>query len=717
MSLEITPELLKITIDGVIVEVTSDSMILDAILTHEIDIPHLCKSDTQSPLGACRTCLVEITGNSRLVAACHTPVTDGMEISTDSERTNRIRRGVLDLTIGMSADGHGQGQAALYANSHGLRSSTYLPNPRIYRDESNVFFSLDMSDCILCGRCVDACQNTQHIGAIGINGLGDTAQIGSAFNTSWRDSNCTSCGQCVSECPTGALLPKTLIGSSSSHRMKKNTDTVSTICPYCGVGCGLVVHRAEEKIVWVDGEPNNQSSLGMTCVKGRFGLDFIHSEERLTTPLIRRDGQLKPASWDEALQLIAEKFADAQGRFASIASAKATNEDGYIQQKFVRAVMKTNSIDHCSRLCHAPSVVALMEQVGSGATSNSYSDYEQAGALLVVGSDTSQNHPVIASRLRKAVQENSAVLIVINPIEIELCEVATVHLQPRPGTDVALLNAMANVILKENLEDQSFIEQRTEGFDEWRQTVLQVSPEDAEKICGVPAQDIRHAARLFASPPLSKEGNSRGACTIWGMGVTQHTMGSDNARALINLALLCGQVGGIGNGISPLRGQNNVQGCSDVGCLPNVFPGYEAVDTVEIHNRWSTAWNTELAFEKGLQSTAMIEAMIDGSIDTMYVVGENPLLSDPFLAHATEAFKKLSFLVVQDIFMHETAEIADVVLPAAAFAEKNGTFTNSERRVQLVRKIVNPPGDAREDWEIINEIARRVLIFLMKCLL
>ena len=712
MSLEVTPKVLKITIDGVENEVVSGSMILDAILAQEIDIPHLCKSDSQGPLGACRTCLVEIAGSSRLVAACHTPVTDGMEVSTDSERTNRIRRGVLDLTIGMSADGRGQGQAALYANSHGLSSSTYVPNPRSSKDESNVFFSLDMNDCILCGRCVDACQNTQHIGAIGINGLGENAQIGSAFNASWRDSNCTSCGQCVSECPTGALLPKTLIGSASSHRMGRDTDIVSTTCPYCGVGCGLLVHRAEERIVWVDGEPNNQSSLGMTCVKGRFGLDFVHSEDRLTTPLIRRNGRLESASWDEALQLIAEKFVEARGSFASIASAKATNEDGYIQQKFVRAVMQTNSIDHCSRLCHAPSVVALMEQVGSGATSNSYLDYEQAGTLLVVGSDTSQNHPVIASRLRKAVQENDAALIVINPIEIELCEVATVHLQPRPGTDVALLNAMANVILEENLEDQIFISQRMEGFEEWRETVQQISPEDAEKICGVPAEDIRRAARLFADPPLSQNGNPRGSCTIWGMGVTQHTMGSDNARALINLALLCGQVGGIGNGISPLRGQNNVQGCSDVGCLPNVFPGYEAVDTVESHDRWSAAWNTELTFEKGLQSTTMIESMLKGTIDTMYVVGENPLLSDPFLAHATEAFKNLSFLVVQDIFMHETAEIADVVLPAAAFAEKDGTFTNSERRVQLVRKIVNPPGEARDDWKIISELARRVLTIL-----
>jgi formate dehydrogenase alpha subunit len=698
-----------VTVDGADVRVPQSGMLLDAVVAASADLPHLCKPDARGPLGACRTCLVEVEGAPRLAAACHTPVADGAVVHTQSERATRVRRGVLDLTIGMSEDGRGRGQAAEHAATHGLEVSSFAPRPREPRDDSNVFFELNMPDCILCGRCVDACQRTQHIGAIGINGRGETAHIGAAFDSLWDDSTCTSCGQCVSQCPTGALLPKAGTPATASHRNETDDEVIHTTCPYCGVGCGLQVHKSDGRITWVDGEPDNGSSLGMTCVKGRFGLEYVHASDRLTTPLVRRDGELKPASWDDALDLVAQRFAGAIGSFASIASAKATNEDGYVLQKFTRAVMGTNSIDHCSRLCHAPSVVALMEQVGSGATSNSYEDYDHAGTLLVVGSDTSQNHPVVASRLRRAVEERGAAMIVVNPIRVDLCDTAEVHLQGRPGTDVALFNALANVILEEGLENRDFIEARTEDFDAWRRVVDQVTPEVAEEITGVSADDIRIAARLYARPRPGRDGEERGSCLIWGMGVTQHTMGSDNARALINLALLCGQVGGFGNGISPLRGQNNVQGCSDSGCLPNVLPGYEAVDDPSVNARWSQAWDAELPLEPGLQSTAMIEAMLDGSLKTMYVVGENPLISDPYLAHAREAFDQLDFLVVQDIFMHETGEVADVVLPAAAFAEKFGTFTNSERRVQLIRPIIESPGEAREDWAITNEIARRVL--------
>ena len=711
-ALDVIEAFVTVTVDGREVHVPQSGMLLDAVLATGSDLPHLCKPDARGPLGACRTCLVEVEGAPRLAAACHTPVADGAVIQTASDRATRVRRGVLDLTIGMSEDGRGRGQAAEQARAHGLELSSFAPSPRAPHDDSNIFFDLNMADCILCGRCVDACQRTQHIGAIGINGRGETARIGAAFDSLWDESTCTSCGQCVSQCPTGALLPKAATPATASHRSEVEDEIVHTTCPYCGVGCGLQVHKSDGRITWVDGEPDNSSSEGMTCVKGRFGLGFAQSEERLTTPLVRRDGELQPASWDDALDLVAQRFAGAIGSFASIASAKATNEDGYVLQKFTRAVMGTNSVDHCSRLCHAPSVVALMEQVGSGATSNSYEDYDHAGTLLVVGSDTAQNHPVVASRLRRAVEDRGAALIVVNPIRIDLCDTAEVHLQPGPGTDVALFNAMAHVILEEGLEDRAFIEARTEDFDSWRRVVEQVTPEVAEEITGVPADDIRIAARLYARPRPGRDGEERGSCLIWGMGVTQHTMGSDNARSLINLALLCGQVGGFGNGISPLRGQNNVQGCSDSGCLPNVLPGYEAVDDPAVNARWSAAWDADLPTELGLQSTAMIEKMIEGSLKTMYVVGENPLLSDPYLAHAREAFEQLDFLVVQDIFMHETAEVADVVLPAASFAEKYGTFTNSERRVQLVRPIIESPGEAREDWAITNEIARRVLKLL-----
>ena len=699
----------SLAVDGTDVEVPAGAMLLDAIEASGGRLPHLCKPDARAPLGACRTCLVEIEGAPRLAAACHTPAADGMAVRTDSERAERIRRGVLDLTIGMSAGGRGAGQAALEAAGHGLDVTTYAPRPREPRDESNVFFTLDMADCILCGRCVDACQRTQHIGAIGINGRGPDARIGAAFDRLWDDSICTSCGQCVSQCPTGALLPKAGAPATESARAPQpasetasETAVTHTTCPYCGVGCGLAINTIDGEIAWVDGEPDNASSQGMTCVKGRFGLDFVASPDRLTTPLVRRDGELRPASWDDALSLVAERFAAAKGRFAAIASAKATNEEGYVLQKFTRAVMGTNSIDHCSRLCHAPSVVALMEQVGSGATSNSYEDYDHAGTLMVVGSDAAQNHPVIASRLRRAIEEDGgAKLIVVNPVRIDLVDVAEVFLQPRPGTDVAIFNAMAQVILEEELWDRDFVEARTEGFDAWRRAAGAMTPEDAETVSGVPAEEVRRAARLYARP------HRNGSCLMWGMGVTQHTMGTDNARALVNLALLCGQVGRFGSGISPLRGQNNVQGCSDSGCLPDTLPGYEPLDG-PAREKYAAAWGAELDPQPGLQATAMIELMTNGELTTMYVVGENPLLSDPYLAHTREAFEALDFLVVQDIFMHETAEAADVVLPAASFAEKSGTFTNSERRVQLVRPFLDAPGVARDDWAITQEIARRV---------
>ncbi|MDA1241315.1 MAG: formate dehydrogenase subunit alpha, partial [Chloroflexi bacterium] len=700
-----------VTVDGVPVSVPRGAMILDAVERASVALPHLCRPDDRGPLGACRTCLVEIEGAPRLAAACHTPVADGMALRTTSERAERVRRGVLDLTLGMSTDGRGKGHAAAEAQRHGLGVSTYAPAPRVKRDESNLFFDFEMGDCILCGRCVDACQRTQHIGAIGINGRGPDARIGVAFDLAWEDSTCTSCGQCVSQCPTGAILPKVGAPARASGRQDTAIEVVETTCPYCGVGCGLSVNVRDGEVAWVDGIASNGSSQGMTCVKGRFGLEFVHAPDRLTTPLVRREGELQPATWDEALDLVARRFAASVGAFAGIASAKATNEDGYVMQKFVRAVMGTNSIDHCSRLCHAPSVVALQEQVGSGATSNSYEDYDRAGTLLVVGSDTGQNHPVVASRLRRAVEDRGAALIVVNPIRIDLCDVAEVHLQPRPGTDVALFNAMAHVLLDEGLWDEAFVAARTEGFDAWRRVAEQVTPEEAERITGVPANEIRRAARLYARPRPDADGNARGSCLIWGMGVTQHTNGSDNARALINLALLAGQVGGESNGISPLRGQNNVQGCSDSGCLPNVFPGYDAVGG-PAHEHWERAWAVEIPRSPGLQATHMIEEMLTGALRTMYVVGENPLISDPYLAHARDAFQSLDFLVVQDIFMHETAEIADVVLPAASFAEKYGTFTNSERRVQLVRPFAAAPGEARPDWEITAEIARRVLRLL-----
>ena len=415
------------------------------------------------------------------------------------------------------------------------------------------------------------------------------------------------------------------------------------------------------------------------------------------------EGVLVPVSWDEALEYVVERLADYRGdSFATLCSAKATNEDGYIQQKFARLLMQSNHIDHCTRLCHSPSVEAMLTSLGSGATSNSYIDYEEAGCLVIIGTDANSNHPVAASRMRRAVIERGAKLIVINPRRIDMCDFADLWLRPRPGTDVALLNAMAKVILDEDLADERFIADRTEGFEEWRQVVEKYDLEYAERITGVPAQDIAAAARIYARPPFS------GSCLIWGMGITQHTNGTPNAHGVLNLALVAGQLGKSGSGVSPLRGQNNVQGCGDAGCIPNAFPGYQTIgpDTVA---KFQEAWsNHPLPPEKGLVVTDMIDQILKGRLKAMYVTGENPLLSEPDLHHAEKAFKTLDFLVVQDIFMHETAEVADVVLPATSFAEKDGTFTNSERRVQRVRKAVEPIGGSRPDWEIIADLGRRL---------
>lgn len=483
---------------------------------------------------------------------------------------------------------------------------------------------------------------------------------------------------------------------------------VRSTCPYCGVGCGIVLNVEGGRIAWVDDDPENRSSLGMLCVKGRFGIGYVSHPDRLTVPLVRRRGQLVEASWDEALDEVATRLLEYRGYVGSFASAKATNEDGYVQQKLVRVLLGTNNIDHCTRLCHSPSVEAMLAQVGSGATSNSYQDYEEAACILLVGCDPGSNHPVIASRMRRAIDEGGARLVVVNPKRIDMCDRATYFLQPRAGTDVALFNGMARAILDAGYEDAGFIAARTEGFDEWRQAVMRLTVEEYAAITGVDATALRAAALLVARPParLDRPAQQPGTCIAWGMGVTQHTHGTDNAHALLNLAFLTGQVGRPGCGISPLRGQNNVQGCGDAGCIPDSLPGYQRY--ADALPRFEEAWGASLPGDEGLRATDMVEHILTGGIRAMYIVGENPLLSEPNLHHAEEALRALDFLVVQDIFLHETAEIADVVLPACSFAEKEGTFTNSERRVQRVRAALPPAGQSRPDWDIICDLGRRI---------
>jgi len=692
----------KLTIDGTSVEVDAGATVLDAVNRLGVPLPQLCKDPDRPPLGACRTCLVHVEGMRGLPAACHLPARDGLVVSTQHPDAERVRRGVLDLTLSMltpGAERNGFGQLGLAAERHALARPSWTPLHQAPVDDSKSFFVLDREACILCGRCAVACDDVQHIGAIALLGRSHEMKVGVAGDGAMASSVCTSCGQCVATCPTGALRPKDTAAPVARR--------VETTCPYCGVGCGieLAVGRDERLATMADDVPANGSSAGMLCVKGRFGTGFVHAPDRITTPRVRRDGTWHEVSWEEALDAAAEGFARHHGRFGALASAKATNEDAYAVQKFVRAVMGTNNVDHCTRLCHSPSVEAMLASMGSGATSNSYQDYEDAGCLMVVGADASANHPVIAVRFRRAVR-NGARLIVINPRRVELCDQADLWLQPRPGTDVMLFNAMARVIVDEGLADAEFIARRTDGVGAWKASLAEATLERAAALTGVPAEDIAQAARWYAKPPAAG-GGPRSSCLIWGMGITQHTNGIHNAHALLNLSLVAGQLGRPGSGISPLRGQNNVQGCGDSGCIPTSLPGYQSYAT-ETLARFEAEWGEPLPAQPGKVVTEMVEAFLEGEIRAMYVVGENPLLSEPDLHHAGKAFDQLDFLVVQDLFLHETAERAHVFLPAASFAEKEGTFTNSERRVQRVRKALEPAGDARPDWWITAELAKRV---------
>ncbi len=494
---------------------------------------------------------------------------------------------------------------------------------------------------------------------------------------------------------------------------------VRSTCPYCGVGCQVLLNITDDYILRVEAPFGAAPNYGRLCVKGRFGLDYVHHADRLTAPLIRRrlqsPGQRTPASypndwreatWDEALDLVARRLLELRWRYGpdsitANACAKATNEDNYLFQKYIRGVLGTNNIDHCTRLCHAGSVAALQLAIGSSAMSNSIAEMEDLECFIITGSNTTENHPVIGTFLKQAVRQNGAKLIVVDPRQIEMTRFAHLWLRQRPGTDNALFNAMAYVILDEKLYNQKFIATRTEGFAEYAESLEDNTPEWAEAITGVPAKDIRLAARLYAK--------AQAAAIYWGMGISQSTHGTDNALTLVNLALLCGHIGRPGTGLNPLRGQNNVQGCSDAGGMPNVYTAYQPVTDPEIRRKFEAAWHTRLPEMPGLTTTEMVDGILTGQVKGWYVMGENPLMSEPNLNHARYAVEHLEFFVAQDIFFNETNVYADVILPAATFAEKDGTFTNSDRRVQRVCKAISPPGRARADWEIVTDLAQRTI--------
>jgi len=702
-------EEISLTIDGIAVAVSAGTSILEAALSVDIDIPHLCYDPALGlpPTSSCRLCLVEVEGNSGLVPSCSYPVSAGMVVRTDTDEIRETRRMIIELLLSdcpqecLTCEASGDCDLQKYAYELGVKGREYtdgLIPPEPVQDGPAIIY--DRSKCILCGRCVEVCHNVEVTGAIDFLGRGFDTRISLPPGVPRDDSVCTECGNCIDVCPTGAL---SFAGAQRAGRVWELERTVTT-CPYCGVGCQIVLHTRDNHVVEVTGEPGLGVNQGRLCVKGRFGFDFIDHEERLTQPLIRRNGELMPVSWEEALDFAAQRLAELKTEFGpdaigGLSSAKCTNEENYVMQKFMRAAVGTNNIDHCARLCHASTVVGLAKAFGSGAMTNSIEDFDRADAIFVIGSNTTECHPIIGAAIKRAAQRGVP-LIVADPRAIELTEFATVHLQQKHGTDVALINTLIHVILEEGLEDEQFITARTEGFEELQAAVKPYTLEVGEKLTGVPAEDIERAARIYAQAPA--------ASIVFSMGITQHTTGTDNVLSLANLAMVTGNVGKPGAGVNPLRGQNNVQGACDLGALPNVYSGYQKVDDEEVRAKFEAAWEVSLPAGPGLTVVEMINAAAEGKLKAVYIMGENPMLSDPDLAHVEAALKNLDLLIVQDIFLSETAQLADVVLPAASFAESDGTFTNTERRVQRVHKALEPPGEARMDWATICELARRL---------
>lgn len=702
-------------LDGHSLEAVEGESILQAAACANIQIPHLCFKQGYRADGNCRACMVEIKGERVLAASCCRQPVEGMEVHSTNERARKAQKMVLELLrsdMPEKAEPPLTGSSELDNWCEKLKiTSTRFKGRQVTRsDLSNPAIAVNLSACIQCTRCVRACREVQVNDVIGMAYSGSQSKIVFDLDDEMGHSSCVSCGECVQVCPTGALMP----AHENSHLLSDKK--VETACPYCGVGCLLTYNVKDGKITHVDGRdgPSNNSRL---CVKGRYGFDYIHHSGRLTKPLIRRDGVEKTAdlvsqqdldkvfreaSWQEALEFAAsglKGIRDQRGgdALAGFGSAKGSNEEAYLFQKLIRTGFGTNNVDHCTRLCHASSVAALLECIGSGAVSNQVADVSEAEVIVVIGSKPTVNHPVAATFMKNAVNSGTK-LIVLDPYRSDLSRFATHYLQFRPDTDVPMLNALMHCIIEEGLQHDEFIKNHTEGFEALKQNVKDYSPENVSAVCGIAAQTLREVARLYA--------NSKGSMIFWGMGISQHIHGTDNARCLIALALMTGQIGRAGSGLHPLRGQNNVQGASDAGLIPMMFPDYGRVSDASARRKFEKLWKARLGDKPGLTVVEIMHAIHDGQIHGMYIEGENPAMSDPNLNHARKALAKLDHLVVQDIFFTETAGFADIILPASAFPEKTGTFTNTDRRVQMGRQAVNPPGDARQDLWIIQQIAR-----------
>ena len=710
--------IVSFTLNGREVSGRTTENLIEIARREGIEIPHLCYKPGLEQVGNCRACMVEIDGERVLAPSCCRAPSAGMKVSTDSARALKSQKMVLELLLAdmPEAEYTRHNEVDQWAARLAVGKPRFEARAQPAQDLSHPAIAVNLDACIQCTRCLRACRDEQVNDVIGLAFRGEHAKIVFDMDDPMGASTCVACGECVQACPTGALMP------ARDAALAVPDKQVESVCPYCGVGCQLTYNVKDDRILFVEGR-DGPSNHGRLCVKGRYGFDYAHHPHRLTRPLIRRSDAPKrgdfvmdpdrvlevfrEASWDEALAFAGGGLKAIRDRYgkkslAGFGSAKGSNEEAYLFQKLVRTGFGSNNVDHCTRLCHASSVVALLEGIGSGAVSNPVMDVTQAEVVILIGANPAVNHPVAASWIKNAVK-NGTKLIVCDPRRSDLSRLAHRFLQFKPDTDVAMLNAMMNVIVTEGLVDEAFIASRTIGFEELRKNVEGYTPEAMAPICGIDAQTLREVARLYAK--------SKGSMILWGMGISQHVHGTDNARCLIALALMTGQIGRPGTGLHPLRGQNNVQGASDAGLIPMMYPDYQHVTNAAARARFEQAWKLApgtLDDQPGLTVVEVMHAIQHGTIRGMYVMGENPAMSDPDANHAREALAALDHLVVQDIFLTETAYLADVILPASAFPEKTGTFTNTDRLVQMGRQAINPPGDARQDLWIIQQIGNRL---------
>ena len=712
-------------IDDREIDIREGETIFRAARRLDIKLPHLCYTPKPGsrPDGNCRVCMVEIEGERVLAASCLRTPAPGMKVKTQTDRAKGARKMVAELLVTdqppIEVARDPMSEFWKTVKRQGVESSRFpkrvvQPPP----DRSHPAMAVNLDACIQCNLCVRACREVQVNDVIGMAGRGVAEKIVFDFDDPMGASTCVACGECVQACPTGALMPATMVDENNVFKGAPDRE-VHSVCPYCGVGCQLTYQIKDDKIVAVKGKngPANQNRL---CVKGRFGFDYVHNPQRLLKPMIRKDGvpkvphetidpsnpwtHFREATWEEALERAAgglKKIRDRDGpdALAGFGSAKGSNEEAYLFQKLVRQGFGTNNVDHCTRLCHASSVAALLEGVGSAAVTATFNECKNSDLIIVIGANPTENHPVAATFFKQAAKRG-AKLVVMDPRGQALKRHAWKMMQFKNGTDVAMLNAMLNVIVEEKLYDQQYIQTYVEGFEAWKENIKDFTPEEMEPICGISADTLREVARAYA--------RAESAIIFWGMGVSQHTHGTDNARCLIALSLITGQIGRPGTGLHPLRGQNNVQGASDAGLIPMFFPDYKSVENPEIRARYEKAWGVKLPPKRGKTVVEIMDAVHAGEIKGMYIEGENPAMSDPDLNHAREALAHLEHLVVQDLYLTETAVYADVVLPASGWPEKDGTVTNTNRQVQMGRAAIPLPGDTRQDLWIIIEIANRL---------